>query len=91
MNFWPDNSTVTDARARRFARRGAGDRARQYAGWQVGAVARRDPWFMLRYAADRLSPATLDWCARAEPWPALHYAADRLTSETLAYCKEQMK
>jgi hypothetical protein len=42
--------------------------------------------WILRHAAERLTPERLDACAAAEPWAALAYAAERLTPERLDAC-----
>lgn len=55
--------------------------------WSV--VVERYPQWLLRYAADKLTPEQLDRCEELAPGAALSYAARRLSSEQLDRCAEQ--
>jgi hypothetical protein len=53
---------------------------------EINDSALKQPEFALEFAAEVLTPETLEHCARRDPWAALRFAAERLTPETLDWC-----
>jgi len=85
---WSPDALFTKEHAEYFINKGACDDIIDFVGLPLGECAENWPSFALRYAADRLTPALLEWCAEMDPWHALSYAADRLSPEMAKWCEE---